>query len=357
MDQGFKDFLARVSGVSGFGFGLNWTSSTPERQVIEKLLTRLGDHPVLWDSSSKLSIREILNSLKTVRKNITSALAELPQESKARDILLPIRRGCQEFQSFVEKNTNYEIPIGTIHGLLGKLREQKIGPALKILCERSDIEFDKNVHSARILELPTSTKRKRKSGPKKSEHNINMNIQGDGNIQIAGDYVTKKPHDIKILPPPDSIGADPLLKERITTLFNKIGEEREKRFGSRAYPAMYNKFKKDFGIKQNQWTIIWTWPKECAQDIIKYLEAKYENTIQGRIERAAKRPDHIHSRPYLYKREKELLENLGLSMKSPEFREFLRQYCGVDGHSELTPIDHWKLVRYLETIVKHLEEQ
>jgi len=183
-----------------------------------------------------------------------------------------------------------------------------------------------------------------------------MNIIGNGNVQVGGDFiVTTKQPEKKILPPPDSIGADPLLKQRITTLFNKIGDERKKRFRDSAFPAMYRNFKKDFKIKNNKWTIIWTWPKECTPAIIDYLENKYSNTIQGRKERAARKPGYIQARPHLYKREKEILEQLGYTMDSPEIRELLQTYFGVSSHTKLAHLEHWQLVFYLEGLVKKME--
>ena len=169
--------------------------------------------------------------------------------------------------------------------------------------------------------------------------NISQSISGNGNVQVAGDLNlnTPKQPEIKILPPPESIGADLLLKQRIQLLYNKIGEQREKRFGKNAYMVLARNFKRDFGIKNAKWTIIWGWPKNCAPAIISYLEDKYNNTIQGRLEKAASKKGYIHKRPYLYKLEKELLDHLGLDMKDAEFRQFMKMNFGVTSHAKLTP--------------------
>lgn len=136
-------------------------------------------------------------------------------------------------------------------------------------------------------------------------------------------------------------------------LFNKIGQQREKRFGKKAYPVMYKKFKTDFGIKGEQaWTIIWGWPKNCAPTIIKYLEEKYNNTIQGRIERASKKGNYIPSRPVLYQEEELLLSQLSLTIKSEEVKSWLNIYFGVDSHTRLSQSQHWLFVKYLEELVK-----
>ena len=186
-----------------------------------------------------------------------------------------------------------------------------------------------------------------------------MTIVGNGNVQVGGNLIVKtgKAPDIKTPPPPGSIGSNPLLRQTIETKFNRLGEEREKRFGKSAYPAMYKTFKRDFKIKNAKWTIIWEWPENCAPDIISYLDDKYDNTIKGRIEKASKRSDHIAPRPQLYQMEKGLFEYLGWDFKGPEIREFLLVHFGVSSHKQLNHLQHWQLVRYLEGIIEKLVDE
>ena len=102
------------------------------------------------------------------------------------------------------------------------------------------------------------------------------------------------------------------------------------------------------------YTIIWTWPKECAPEIIQYLEDKYSSTIQGKIEKAASKKGYLHTRPQLYKKEKELLEHLGLDMNSPEVRELLDSFFGVTSHTKISHLEHWHFVNYLEGLIKKI---
>lgn len=225
---------------------------------------------------------------------------------------------------------------------------------LKEKLKKAVIESSKKSNKRTVTKSPKRTRRK----SAKPESSTIMIVNGNGNVQVAGDYnvTTTKAPDIKVMPPQESIGADPLLKQRIMTLFNKIGEEREKRFGKKAYQVMYGKFKSDFDIKNNPWTIIWTWPKACAPDIINYLEGKYNNTIKGKIEKAASRKGYVHTRPQLYKKEKELLAHLGLQMNSPEVRQLLKEFFGTTSHTKITHLEHWQFVSYLEGVVKQIEE-
>lgn len=194
----------------------------------------------------------------------------------------------------------------------------------------------------------------------------NQRVVGNGNFQAGGDInitnstfnqkITTGKITQKVVPPSGTIGANPLLKQRIQALFNELGEAREARFGKGAYPQMYRTFKSDFGIKNQNWTVIWLWPEGMAQDIIDYLQAKFDNSISGRIKKAAAKPFYQHARPYLYVRERELLEHLGLNMKSPQLVDFMSQMFGVTSHADLTREQHQQLVEYIETIVKKMEE-
>ncbi len=177
----------------------------------------------------------------------------------------------------------------------------------------------------------------------------NNNLQASGNIEKVIISSNKTPN-IQILPPNGSIGSDGLLKETISEKFYKLGDERKKRFGNNAFPVMYNNFKKDFGIKDNKWTVIWSWPKSCGRIIIEYLDKKYSNTIQGRIEKAGKREDYIHTRPHLYRLEKEYIEHLGLSEEYVKTQLANSYY--VSSHSQLTHLQHWLWVKTLEYYVE-----
>lgn len=186
---------------------------------------------------------------------------------------------------------------------------------------------------------------------------LTQSIDGDNNVQVGRDYnVFQKPPKVFIQPSKESIGGDSLLKQRIITLFNKIGEERESRFGKSGYGVMYKKFKTDFGIKNNKWTIIWDWPKECAPAIIQYLEEKFSNTIKGRIENASKRSAYMHTRSQLYKKEKELLSHFNLDLDSDEVRNSLDMFFGERSHKNLTHQNHWQWVKVLERKVSEIED-
>ena len=158
------------------------------------------------------------------------------------------------------------------------------------------------------------------------------------------------PPESRILRAPivGTIGANATIKNSIIELFNKLGNERRKRHGPSAFPVMYNKFKKDFGIKDQLWTCIWDWPETAASSIRYYLDAKYDNTKAGRIEARQSDPDHIPSRLQLIVRETKALAFFDLDMRSPEVKTLLQELYGVNSHTKLTHLNHWLFVLHLE---------
>jgi hypothetical protein len=111
---------------------------------------------------------------------------------------------------------------------------------------------------------------------------------------------------------------------------------------------MYKNFKTDFKIKNQNWTCVWEWPDTTAPVIRQYLDAKYANTIAGRIATRQSKDDYVPSRPQLIAREKEALSYLGLVMSSPEVRDLLNRLFGIMSHTKLSHLQYWHFVLYLE---------
>ncbi len=212
-----------------------------------------------------------------------------------------------------------------------------------------------------VLDFCKAASRRGKPAPSQTATTVSQAIShGNYNTQIAGsghvvnvNITTKAAPKINTLPSPESIGGVPEVKTSIIERFNKLGDERKKRVGDSAYPAMYNKFKSDFKIS-GKWTDIWNWPIERADAIIKYLDALYDNTIQGRKERAAKREGYLPPKPQLFKKETELLAFLGYTTKSPEVKQILEEKFRVSSHASLTQVQLWQLVCHLEALVKKM---
>ena len=230
---------------------------------------------------------------------------------------------------------------------LVKLLAGWIGPS------REHLKSGKTVKNRKVIPLfPQSS-----SGDAGTK--VIQTATGSSILQAGRDIVFKNSKIKQIVAPPEgTIGANPLLRERIQGLFNDIALAREPRFGKSVWPAMYKTFKADFKIPKNQaWTVIWLWDESRAQDIIGYLEAKSANTIPGRIRRAARRQGHQVSRPQLYARETDLLGHLGMTKKSPEFRALMKEMFGVTSHSDLSMYQHQQLVAHLDGLVRKIEDE
>lgn len=155
------------------------------------------------------------------------------------------------------------------------------------------------------------------------------------------------------LPIPKTIGANGLMKSTIIEKFNRLGVEREKRFGKSAYAVMYKNFQREMKLGKNQkWTVIWDWPESAAKAICDYLDGKWKNTIAGRRESAKTKPNYIPNRPQLFAKEKEWLAVLGLEIESDETRHLLERAFGVTSHRSINHLQHWLFVLQLEQIVK-----
>lgn len=191
---------------------------------------------------------------------------------------------------------------------------------------------------------------------------VSQVAKGNNNTQLAGridnlNIIADKSVKFNVMPPPGSIGANALLKERIKECFNQLGLERKKRFGKSAFAVMNSNFKRDFGIPAaHKLNTIWSWDESRAEEILSYLQEKYDNTIAGKTERAAKRPGYKHTRRQLFKMENDFLSQLALDPKSPEILGKMKLLFGTTSHKNMTDTQHQQWVSYLEKIVDKLYE-
>lgn len=143
-----------------------------------------------------------------------------------------------------------------------------------------------------------------------------------------------------------------MLRDRIQSLIDELGMRRKERLGDKAFAVMMSNFKKDFKIPKNKkWTCIWLWKKSRAQDIIQYFEEKLENTIQGRIEKAAAKPGYQHKRGQLFGFISKRLEELGWDPHSEKVRSRMKEYFGVTSRKDMNNEQLANWLAYLENKV------
>lgn len=197
----------------------------------------------------------------------------------------------------------------------------------------------------------------RAKGEKEIKHYNKQVAKGNNNIQVGGNVSggisikTVTPRvNLSIQPPDGSIGANAMLTERITGLFNELGRRREERFGKTAYPVMYNEFKKEFSIPKNQkYTTYLLWPEARSSEIIAYLENKLSNTIKGRTIRAFDKKGH--DRKYILAETGRLHKILGWTEE--EYRIHLKYLFGVTSRADL---NQSQLANYVEYLRQKIDE-
>lgn len=105
---------------------------------------------------------------------------------------------------------------------------------------------------------------------KKNTSNINQDINGNNNIQVAGDYIRteKIVRTTQVIHNPDEHITDAQAKE-IRDKVQKIAEEKagEKKYSSPPYGAVYNTLYNRYNI--TKYTLL---PKDKYEDAIKWLD-------------------------------------------------------------------------------------
>ena len=145
---------------------------------------------------------------------------------------------------------------------------------------------------------------------------VNQSIIGDGNFQVTGDVTFNQLKSIKqeLVPPIDSIGASTTLVTRIETLLDDVKKAQYKRIGkSYNWRALNGQLGIAFGFSKTSWKKVYLLPQSRGNDVIAWLQKKYDNTISGRIEKASTQPGYQHTKPKCYELEAEFAQQIGWS--------------------------------------------
>jgi hypothetical protein len=187
---------------------------------------------------------------------------------------------------------------------------------------------------------------------------IRQSIKGSGNVQVAGGVqqvlvrTLGKPK-IEISPPPGSIGANMALRARIEALIKQINEYRYQRLGKTyRFAALYGELAKAFGLKQSNWKDIWRWGEDRAEEIIVWLEGKRDNTLQGRIQKAAKGEGYLHTRGHLFRQEKDYLAQL--DWPEEKARPLRQRLIGKTSRADMNDNEFRNWVSYLRREVEKM---
>lgn len=208
---------------------------------------------------------------------------------------------------------------------------------------------------------PKRAPRRKAASPASNVVNIggnNNSIAQVGNGNTYNDHKTviqTLKTTVEVAPPPGSIGAHPLLRSRIDKLFKAINKFRAERLGDKyKYGAIYGEMARHFGLKAKEWTDMWLWPESRADEVIHFLEDKRDNTRQARVNKASSRPGYKHTRPHLFRLEKEALAKLGWDDKSDAVRDLRYRLIGKSSRSDMMDNEFRNWVAHLEAEVRRV---
>lgn len=187
-----------------------------------------------------------------------------------------------------------------------------------------------------------------------SKGRVDQSISGNGNTQIAGNIGkltvrAPKAPKVEITPAPGTIGANHFLRDRIEDLIKKINQKRYERLGDKfKFGAIYGDLARAFGLKAADWKALWLWPESRADELIRWLEEKRDNTQPGRIEKAARREGYRHTRGHLFRIEQECLDRLELDADSVAVKDARWRVTGKRSRKDMSDNELRNWVAFLE---------
>ncbi len=130
----FRDIAARITGVSTPVFGVSWEAPPNERTIVRGVLVFIEDRRAFYDNHCVEADHEVFDSVQLVRTEVTRALQQLPEDSKAVPHLQSMRTAIRSYldavgprqERFGEYMHRYELSllrraIGTNIGFLAVL--------------------------------------------------------------------------------------------------------------------------------------------------------------------------------------------------------------------------------------------
>jgi hypothetical protein len=102
MKLSIKEYLRRIKGFSSPFGGINWDLPQDDKKILYSLFQKLGDRRLLRRTHGEFEYNYVLESLNTMRHNVTNALCELQPTSKSRLYLENIMSCLHGFQTYVE---------------------------------------------------------------------------------------------------------------------------------------------------------------------------------------------------------------------------------------------------------------
>lgn len=93
----FMELAGRINGFSLPVFGVSWDAPVSEREVVRQVFVFLEDRRALYHHHWVEVEPEVFDSVQLVRAELTRALQQLPEDSKASPFLRAMRAACREY--------------------------------------------------------------------------------------------------------------------------------------------------------------------------------------------------------------------------------------------------------------------
>jgi hypothetical protein len=147
-----KDVGNRLTGFSTPIFGLQWSTTPSQREIVEELFDRLSDRRVLYNAYEAEVVDHCIESILQIRSILTELIAKLRGRNATHDHLRAIRASCREFLDRVGQLGRHYGGLGhsmEFNSALGELRG-RVGVHLALL----SVEQDVSVPSELVAILP-----------------------------------------------------------------------------------------------------------------------------------------------------------------------------------------------------------
>lgn len=110
-----QSLASRLAGVSMLGFGVSWKAPEPERVVVRDVITALEDKRALYSQAVWEEPAHVVQSLFTIRDELTNGLKRVGDQSPAKDAFRIMRAACRDFLTLTSTKA-YEQRPGTMRG-------------------------------------------------------------------------------------------------------------------------------------------------------------------------------------------------------------------------------------------------
>lgn len=151
--------------------------------------------------------------------------------------------------------------------------------------------------------------------------------------------------------PANSIGQSSDLVVRIELLLQQIIDFQYQRYGKKFNGAIvYSELGRAFGFSAKTWKQIYKLDISMAPEVIGWLESRRDKTYHGRTANAASKPGYVHTRPHMFRVEKEWLEQLGWDDK--QRKQQLNLIIGKESRRHMTNPEFLRWINHLERQVQ-----